>query len=689
MRTLRSASAFVLALLVLSSGAVQGQTASPEVTLTQPAAGDSNVARDAFVSADVFVPNGGIDPSTLTSTTVYLSRSSDAQPVSAILNTSGGGDVIVLRPISLLNANTQYTFVVTAGLRDVSGAAFVPFSMSFTSGTASGGTDSSVAFEKVTLATPAGMALTCVTMGPDEKLYASARTGEILRFSINPDGTVGPAETIQSLRTANGGDRLLIGLRFDPSSTRDNLVLWASHTFYGFSGAPDWTGKITRLAGAQLESVTDFVTRLPRSTRDHVTNQIDFGPDGALYFMQASTTAMGAPDSAWNFRSEHLLTAAVLRLDTAAIAPPLDAKTESGGTFDPYAAGSPLTIYASGVRNAYDLLWHRNGSLYVPTNGSASGGATPASPNPVSCSNRIDQSLHGNYTGPVVPGIANVTQTENDWLFRVEHLGYYGHPNPARCEWAMNGGNPSSGADAAELTQYPVGTQPDRNWRGAAFDFGQHQSPDGIIESQSGAFDGALLGKLLIARFSGGDDIIVLTPGSDGEIIRSQTGIAGFGGFNNPLDLVETPWNGFIYVAEYGDQTTTAGAKLTLLRPIPGPCTGVAPPELPELRVSRTGTATARLTWNAVPAATSYDVVRGELDTLRTSGGDFSVSVDACLGHSLVTTSRDEATEGAGSGSWYLVRAANCGSAGTYDSGAASQVGSRDAEIQLAAAACP
>ena len=41
-------------------------------------------------------------------------------------------------------------------------------------------------------------------------------------------------------------------------------------------------------------------------------------------------------------------------------------QTEEGGTYDPYAAGAPLTLYATGVRNAFDLVWHSNGHLYAP-----------------------------------------------------------------------------------------------------------------------------------------------------------------------------------------------------------------------------------------------------------------------------------------------------------------------------------
>jgi DNA-binding beta-propeller fold protein YncE len=73
-----------------------------------------------------------------------------------------------------------------------------------------------------------------------------------------------------------------------------------------------------------------------------------------------------------------------------------------------------------------------------------------------------------------------------------------------------------------------------------------------------------MLGKLLVARFSGGDDIIVLTidPGTL-NISSTQTGITGFTGFSDPLDLALDDATGNVYVAEH------AGRKITLLRPRP------------------------------------------------------------------------------------------------------------------------
>ena len=93
------------------------------------------------------------------------------------------------------------------------------------------------------------------------------------------------------------------------------------------------------------------------------------------------------------------------------------------------------------------------------------------------------------------------------------------------------------------------------------------------------------------------------------------------------------------------------------------------------------------MTWTAVADATGYNVVGGSLDILRSSNGDFAAAVDRCLGNQLVTTSReDPAVPAADSASWYLVRAVNCASLGTYDFGGEGQQGPRDAEIN---GACP
>ena len=521
------------------------------------------------------LPNSGnvVDAGSVTSGSVRLLRTGDGHLVEAQVNTSGAGDSIVLKPIQPLELNTEYTFEVLPALKDTAGASFQHYKVSFTTAAARQASAFAASFEVVPLPVTQGTRFTGVTLGPDHRLYAATIDGRILRFAIVADGTLGNAETLVTVQSFNGGPRAITGIHFDPAATAANLVLWVSHGQPIETHTDDWTSKISRLTGPNLENYQDFIVGLPRGSRDHLVNQLDFGPDGALYFGQASNTAMGAPDSQWNYRPERVLSAAILRADLKAItAPPLDVKTtDGGGSYDPFASGAPLTLYATGVRNAFDVLWHSNGQLYAPVNGSSAGGRAPATPD-VSAGaafpHRIDADSRGLYSGPPVPGLLNVPITEQDIFVRVEKGGYYGHPNPARAEYVLDGGHPANDPSPFEIPQYPIGTMPDRNWRSPAFDFGKNLAPCGLIEYKSDACP-ALKGKILVARFSGGKDILVLAPGAEGQITESIAGIDGFTRLGSPLSLAEDPSNGNLYVSEYGAK------KLSLLRPRAGESTHV------------------------------------------------------------------------------------------------------------------
>jgi hypothetical protein len=539
----------------------------PSARVTSPQDHQTMVPTTNSVTVDVNLPTSAIDLSTLRSPGVRLTNVGTGLEVPASINTSGGGDVIVLKPDAPLQANSQYVFEVNESVKDTSGTPFLPTQLKFVTGMSAGG-GSSVAFEQVALQNVPARPYTTVEIGPDGKLYAATLLGEIMRFGIQPDGTLDPPQVITSVQAANGGPRSILGLKFDPAATAEDPVLWISNNYFwdGTADAPDWSGKITRLSGPNLENVQDIVVGLPRSIRDHATNAISFKPGepNTLYVMQGSNTAMGAPDTAWGNRPERLLTAALLRVDLSKItAAPLSVKTAEGGFYDPFAPGAPVTIYASGLRNGYDMVWHTNGQLYVPTNGSSAGGNTPASPAtlPGACNPRPD----GPYTGPPVPGLSNVVG-QRDFLFRVTRGGYYGHPNAARCEWVLNGGNPTSGSDRGEVAAYPLGTLPDRNWRGFAYDFGEHASANGVIEEYTSAPTSALRGKLLVVRYSAGKDIIVLTPGGPNQdIVAAETLITGLTDFKpSPLDLTENRTNGHLYVAQLDEQT--GSGKITLVR---------------------------------------------------------------------------------------------------------------------------
>jgi hypothetical protein len=99
------------------------------------------------------------------------------------------------------------------------------------------------------------------------------------------------------------------------------------------------------------------------------------------------------------------------------------------------------------------------------------------------------------------------------------------------------------------------------------------------------------------------------------------------------------------------------------------------------------GVPASHLQWLTPVPATSYDIVRGNLATLRASGGDFTASTEACLVNDTTSMSFDDPAPGAGW--WYLVRGRNGAVVGSWSDGSASQVGSRDAEIAASGNACP
>ena len=103
----------------------------------------------------------------------------------------------------------------------------------------------------------------------------------------------------------------------------------------------------------------------------------------------------------------------------------------------------------------------------------------------------------------------------------------------------LDAGNPiNPPANFPVVGAYPLGTAAAPNYGGYAYDFGVHYSPDGAIEYQGSAFNGALNGALLITRYSGGKDIIVLrTDPVTGAITSAETGIAGFTQFDGPVDI--------------------------------------------------------------------------------------------------------------------------------------------------------
>ncbi|WP_299449786.1 LamG-like jellyroll fold domain-containing protein [uncultured Serinicoccus sp.] len=570
----------------------------PFVTNTIPANRATDAALTTSVSASVAVPGTGIgvDPSRSTSLTddaVKLFEITEAGEVEVEGNrgSTGGNDTIAFSPTAPLEAETTYRYVIDGAL-DEAGNTFGAFESVFTTGEADapGGSGvfdpvEDVNFEKVLLPTASGAAngkYFASLVVHDGHLWATTIGQGMFRYEILEDGTLGPAQDLGVF-----GGRASVGLVFDEE---DPDLAWVTHATANLGNESARLGsKVSVVDFSDVDNpvVTDVITNLPRSAKDHLSNSLAYGPSGDggdpwMYFLQGSNQAAGDVDSGWGNRGETQLTAALLRFDpqdalaTARANGPINVATEEvGGSYDPFADDAPLEIYATGIRNAYDLIWHSNGSIYVPTNGTAGGGNSPGvtvngGTMTMTSNQQAGQNGYGNgtdvteecatrridgepYTGGSVPAISN-HPTQRDFLFEVEQGGYYGHPNPTRCEWVLNNGGDPEGAGSGG-SKYPASQDPDENYRGWAYDFDFNKSPNGVIEYTSNTFGGQLQGRMMVVRFSGNDDLLTMQVDSDGTVLGAQPGtdIPGFTGYADPLDVIEdtSVHEGNLYINQY------------------------------------------------------------------------------------------------------------------------------------------
>ena len=507
--------------------------------------GETGIAVDSSfaVGIDIDEPGEGLDGTTVNSQTVRLIDLSTGAAVPATVNSTGGGDSISISPVSPLDPDTPYQIVID-GVKAQSGEDYPFLSRSFETGTGSD-TDllEGVSFNRETVSSGDGIA-SLLFSDDYSQLYAATLTGSILRWDVDADGGLSNKAEI----VVEAGQSL-IGIAIDPTNP-DRI--WVTNN-EGFSGsAPDVYGsKITYVditdQAAFTGTVTDYVTGLPRSAHDHLANSLAFGDDGALYFSVGSMTAMGDVDAAWGLRPETPLSAAMLRLDTTASGP-IDVSTDGSDPYDPDAPDAPLTVFASGLRNAYDLLFHSNGKLYSADNGSAAGGNSPDDP-----STPEDERIENGSTEP-------------DYLFELVEGGYYGHPNATRGEYIRKGGNPTAGVDEAEVTDYAVGTLPDPDFQGVVYNFGNKRSANGMAEYTSTVFGAALQGTILVAEYSQGDRIVGLKLDDQGNVVQDFVLATGF---NNPLDVAVHEPSGNVYVANFGSEASLSDDEIILLRAQP------------------------------------------------------------------------------------------------------------------------
>jgi len=492
-----------------------------------------------------------IDPQTLSRETFLLLGPGDI-PVEATVNSDLTGGVATLTPRTPLEPDTEYKLIITSDLKSGEGESFERFETVYRTSEERMEELAGFRFKGTLIAEHESNS--SVGVGPDGHLYVSDTMGAITRYHLDKNGLpTGLSEHVLSMSPAQ-----IVGFIFDPGATADNVMIWVSYAYY-YMG--NYTGTISRLhlppgnvEGQFWEE--KFITGLPHDELlHHQPNGLAFGPDNRLYQAVGGVATLGGSP---NWRVEETLlsgtviVADVLDPDFNAGELPVNVRTAWPMDYDPFEDNVPVQIYATGLRNAYDLVWHSNGHLYSAIN---------------------QNSIPGGVYTPEKDGVPAITAMPHEQLARIVEGNYYGHPNPARDEYVLNGGNPTDGEDPWQVTEYPVGVMPEPHFDPSLiYDIrhGGGNSANGMAEYTTG---GPLEGRLLIAYFSGGKTIQTFQLDGNGDVMDERPILNEEGNpfmFISPIDVAVHPETGLIYVGDFGEWIRPAigkGGSVWVLEP--------------------------------------------------------------------------------------------------------------------------
>ena len=440
---------------------------------------------------------------------------------------------------------------------------------------------SAIGFVKSTLSGTSSSRATSLQFGPDERLYVADMMGTIKVYTVERIGAsdyqVTATEVLNQIRdipnhdddgtpNASVTNRLLTGILV--TGTAAHPVIYALSSDPRFGGGTEHTDThldtnstlLSRLDWDGGEWVrTDLVRGLPRSEENHHGNGIAMSADGnTLYLAMGGNTNAGAVSHNFALLPEFALSAAILEVDLLAIGnttydlPTLDDEDRPGAVDanDPFGGNQgknqaillehgPVTVYAPGFRNPYDIVITERGRMYSIDNGPNAGwGSIPVGAGPAgTCTNGINE-----------PG-----KTRHDDLHLITGKGYYGgHANPTRGNVAntFNASNPQSPVQVANPIECDYQVATSRSSALLSFPV----STNGLDEYTASNFSGQLKGDLLAA---GWDNTITRIQLDDSGAAVTDHGNLFSNVGTRPLDVIaqgdDEIFPGTIWVADLAD----------------------------------------------------------------------------------------------------------------------------------------
>ena len=377
------------------------------------------------------------------------------------------------------------------------------------------------------------------TWGPDGRFYVGSITGEINIYTFNENYQVINTQTVNTLQGLNNNN--ILGIAFSPFDESNAPSIYVAHSQLfanGGAGIPDgsfspYSGQVSVLEGPNFSELTPLITGLPVSNHDHGINGMTFDNKGNLLIAVGGNTNAGIPDAKIGDLPESPLAAAILKanlndsdfngtiqykLTAGEIAPTgFDPNNQVYGDLVDVISDLDVSVYASGFRNPFDLVWTASGLLYGTDNGpnngygDASTSATTQAPDP-SNPDEINLILAGNY---------------------------YGHPNRNRGRYDDRQ-NVYHGPKDLEIPGVYMGPLTTVS-----------ASTNGIDEYRSMAFNGQMRGTLLAQKWKG--QLYSFNLSSDGKAIQTTN---TFTNVANGLDVVTGPGGAILGIDYSGNQIT-------------------------------------------------------------------------------------------------------------------------------------
>ena len=418
---------------------------------------------------------------------------------------------------------------------------------------------------------------TTAAFGSDGRLYVASVIGNITVYTLNDDYTIDESQTEVINIINNLSNNNITGIAFNPYDTVPRI--YVSHNeFYANKGKAFPATEFSPYSGqvSILEKVngtwelTPLVTGIGVSNHDHGVNGLAFDNNGDLYIAVGSNTNAGIADLALGGIDESPFTAAILKaeitksdfngnieyslispddliqpvpqeflnsLPPEIFNPPANlsfepADSQFWGGYVDVVPGVDVSVYASGTRNPYDLVFTTQGLLYA-TDNNANGGFGDVS------------------TGPYTQEPIGKEQPEE--LNLIVEGAYYGSPNRNRGRYDFRQNIFFSGSVDLPAEGY---TAPITTFQG---------STNGIIEYRATTFGSQLRGNLLAQKWK--NQLYSIDLSSDGtqvdDLVNLNDVAEVIGGTTNGrvaqgLDVITGPGGAIVGVDYTRDELTVA-----------------------------------------------------------------------------------------------------------------------------------